>query len=1057
MRKFLTLFTAGIILIISSCATNSDIDNLQSQIDGLKSGQIATIESQINSINGSITSLQEADREIKGYIAALQNTASELQKSMNSADGKIDDLEKALVLVNTAIENLQAKDTALEKRISDLKDYVDSQLKNAKDWVSATFATLEQYNGIVSEIGGIKGSISSIKTAMEQMESRLNGTITLMKGEIEEAYTKAIGALESSLKNWVNEQLEGYWTIAETEGKLDALRGSLEKEDESIRGDIDKLRSSLDSAKTELTEGYKAAIKKAIEENNGVLDGKLSEAVSSLNTRIDDEVSTINERIDGIVERVASLEAQVTALVSRIQSLAYIPRYTDGASTMWLKTLSDGSIEARDTLDFRVSPAECADELVKVWEKAVSAEAVSLLSRSSQVTAALPVVSVTGGDGKISVVLDGSSLSEEFYSGEQQMKVVIIISDGNNERTSEYISMVAVSKIKYSYNLTIVGPGAVDEYLLKTKGSLENGTTIQLKAYPDITKYAKFKGWSGDVIGNEAEITFNLDKDVNVVATFAAEVRQYPQPNLYTPTSCRKCLYYGQDFSKQSWYPTGFLALDYNQDGYIDVVTCNSQYTETGRNPIGFYLGQTNGSFVEDNLNSGKFMGLIAVRKSFYGDFNGDSIPDICFVGHGWDEEPWPGEYPILLLSNGKRYEELRLYDTVGYFHGSAAGDFDNDGDLDIFLLDHSTNSWFLVNDGQGHFTKNNTLFNVEVIDGSMFTTEMFDINHDGFLDLIVGGHEHEGHEWHEYTNPTIVFWGNGESFNHDNYVRFPRFKDGWGVTLDYCFYDLNGDGKEEVINIRTGDGLSQPSYQGWSLQILSLNGDCFYDVTSSFIYDNENGELDGSAFCWIDMEEIEGEIYLCGRFQTNAERLFILKDGRLQRVNEDNSQPLEYSSGMCFYSDGVGSWNEHTQLDCQDDPYSGTTCIHVSNWVTWTGWAVDYKDWIDFSELEKQDYVLEFAIKNSDPDLVIAFHFETRLQTDPWYFPSYRYSYLASEHKCDGTWELVRVPLSSLKCEPEWTGYYWKTIKTLSIMPGDCHGKDFYLDEIRIRKVLPE
>ena len=201
MKKSLVILLAGAFLLLSSCATNGDIDNLQHQIDGLKSGQIATIENQINSINGSITSLQETDREIKGYITALQNTASELQKSINSADGKIDDLEKALAIVNTAIENLKAKDSALEQRISDLKDYVDTQLRGAKDWVSATFATLEQYNGIVSEIGGIKGSISSINTAMEQMESRLNGKITLMKGEIEEAYTKAMGTLESSLKN----------------------------------------------------------------------------------------------------------------------------------------------------------------------------------------------------------------------------------------------------------------------------------------------------------------------------------------------------------------------------------------------------------------------------------------------------------------------------------------------------------------------------------------------------------------------------------------------------------------------------------------------------------------------------------------------------------------------------------------------------------------------------------------------------------------------------------------------------------------------------------------
>ena len=168
MKKYFVILLAGLTLLFASCASNSDIDNLQSQIDDLKSSRIASIESQISSINTSISALQEADREIKGYITALQNTASELQKSINTANGKIDDLQKALALVNTAIETLQAKDAALEKRIDDLKEYVDTQLKNAKDWVSATFATLEQYNGIVSEIGGIRGSISSINTCIIQ-------------------------------------------------------------------------------------------------------------------------------------------------------------------------------------------------------------------------------------------------------------------------------------------------------------------------------------------------------------------------------------------------------------------------------------------------------------------------------------------------------------------------------------------------------------------------------------------------------------------------------------------------------------------------------------------------------------------------------------------------------------------------------------------------------------------------------------------------------------------------------------------------------------------------
>ena len=520
MKKYLVILLAGLSLFFASCASKGDIDDLQSQIDGLKSGQIATIENQINSINGSITSLQEADREIKGYITTLQNTATELQRSINSINDRIGNLEKELQTsltnlrtymetqlsnINTAIENLQEKDKAIEKRIDDLKGYVDTQLKNTKDWVSATFATLEQYQGVVSEIEGVKAGIRSINTAMEQMEARINSkiasdiasavsgieselqqqvaditqaykrAISTAKSEIEAAYTQAIAdaisSFETSLKGWVNEQLKGYWTIAETKGKLEELRGNLAKEDESIRGDLDKLSTSLDSAKTELTEGYKAAIKKAIDENNGILDGKIAEAVSGLNSRIDSEVSTINKRLGDLEERVSRLEKY---LLSRIQSLSYIPRYDDGASTMWLKTLDDGTIEARDTLEFRVSPVDCADALTEVWESAVSAEAVRVITRGSQQTVPLPVVSVTGGSGKISVVLDGSPLGEEFFSGKQKMKVVIIISDGNNELTSDYISMLA-KEIKSIIEVESV---TINPQL----ANLEIGETLQLNA-----------------------------------------------------------------------------------------------------------------------------------------------------------------------------------------------------------------------------------------------------------------------------------------------------------------------------------------------------------------------------------------------------------------------------------------------------------------------------------------------------------------------------------------------------------------------------------------------
>ena len=615
-------------------------------------------------------------------------------------------------------------------------------------------------------------------------------------------------------------------------------------------------------------------------------------------------------------------------------------------------------------------------------------------------------------------------------------------------------------KNKYSYSLKIVGPGAVDEYLIETKADYEYGTDLQLMAYPDVAKHALFQGWSGDVSGNNPELSLSLEKDMSIVATFVTEAKKHSLPDLHLPTSVRKEIFYDVSFPDVD--RSEYCALDYNRDGYVDFVTCYNSGDKYRREPINFYMCQPDGSFLLDEKNSGKFDGLTGMRKSLYGDFNGDNLPDICFVGHGYDPDPGPGEYPVLLLSGDDgQYHESRLTDVVGYYHGSAAGDFDNDGDLDIFLLDGASisNSKILENDGSGKMAIRGDLINHDLIN-SMGTCEFFDLNHDGFLDILIGGAEHEGKEWHQYTNAMCIIWGNGESFNHDNYDFLPIFKRGWGEVLDAIFYDLDGDGKEEIISSRTGDSVTLPGYIGWAHQVVAFDGESFSDVTYDYFAEGEetDNNTSGRWIVRIGIEEIEGAKYLVGLDVDGKKKvLFEIIGKRFSRCEDKSAQPLKYDNGMCFYSDGIGEKGEHVQLGCQDSPYGGNTCIHFSNWPLWNGWGKDYEDWVDFSELEKQGYVLEFAIKNTDPDLVIAFQFETRLQTDPWYFPSYGYTYFGSEHTCDGSWELVRVPLSAMTCDPEWTGYYWNTIKTFNIMPGECHGQDFYLDEIRIRKVLPE
>ena len=219
MKKLLYIVPLLLGMALTSCY-DEDIENINSRLDAIENTQIATISQQIASINNSIQLLTDTDTELKGYIATLEKDVEQ-----SKAD----------------IETLKAKDSAIEKLIAELRSYVDSELKSAQDWATATFATLEQHNALATEL-------ASLKTYVVGVESSLNN---------------AISALETSMKEWVNDQLTGYYTIAETEAVLELLKDSITSGDAAFQ-EIELLSQRLENMKTEITEAYQVAIFNAI-------------------------------------------------------------------------------------------------------------------------------------------------------------------------------------------------------------------------------------------------------------------------------------------------------------------------------------------------------------------------------------------------------------------------------------------------------------------------------------------------------------------------------------------------------------------------------------------------------------------------------------------------------------------------------------------------------------------------------------------------------------------------------------------------------------------------
>ncbi len=414
MKKYIAALFGAIALVASGCADyDKDIENLNKRIDEIESNQanqIKSINQQIEGINASLPKLEQADKELKDMITDMEGTAESLRKSISDNEKSIaavkSDLENAVkelqasdkknkeelieaiktakgeVLANleaakievegklTAIINtisdLKAKDAELEKKISDLKGYVDKELKGTKDWATAAFATLEQYNGIVEQIAGINSGISGLNTSLTNLEERLtkkftedlgkiltelegkiadevaglNGRIDKEIADITSAYTSAIATaseelekawaanlktsiedLEKSLKAWVNEKLTAYWTIEETKAALEAQKNDLETQLESQKtllkglidantGDITKLKDALAETEKNIADNTKA-----ISDLNSDLEKAKTDITTAYDKAIKDAISALEGRLN------TKLENEIKTVNDRITQI----------------------------------------------------------------------------------------------------------------------------------------------------------------------------------------------------------------------------------------------------------------------------------------------------------------------------------------------------------------------------------------------------------------------------------------------------------------------------------------------------------------------------------------------------------------------------------------------------------------------------------------------------------------------------------------------------------------------------------------------------------------
>ena len=417
MKKVFGLFLSLIVLMGLSACNQKELDNLQSQIDELKSIQIASINAQIAGIQSSIESMEKIDEQLKARIDELTKKQQEMEST---------DAEQAKEIAALK-ESLIEKEASLSNRIDELKSYVEEELKNQKDWVSATFSTLEQYRRTCDEIADIKISLSD--TSLREL----------------------IFTTESSIKTWVNGQLSGYYTIAEMDAKIAQLSKAIADGDAAQAAELEKLRAELNAARTDIKTAYEKAIEDAITTSEGKINEKIANDIKNATDALQGQIDELNTKITDIEKRLGLVEASLEKILSQVQSIVVVPTYSDG---------SVGIKESEDTeIRFEVSPRSASIALAKQGPEVFSLDAVSTQTKASMFVANFPIKSVSDNGECLVVRLDAAKMDMEAVYANPSMNARLKIDDGNSSMTTNYFK-ISVER-SYDISFETIGTKAI--------------------------------------------------------------------------------------------------------------------------------------------------------------------------------------------------------------------------------------------------------------------------------------------------------------------------------------------------------------------------------------------------------------------------------------------------------------------------------------------------------------------------------------------------------------------------------------------------------------------
>lgn len=295
------------------------------------------------------------------------------------------------------------------------------------------------------------------------------------------------------------------------------------------------------------------------------------------------------------------------------------------------------------------------------------------------------------------------------------------------------------------------------------------------------------------------------------------------------------------------WGGLNLIAGDYDNDGDMDLLVLRGAWLQDlGRIRMSLLQNDGRGHFRDVTYAAGLAPPAYPTQAAVWADFDGDGWLDL-YVGCESRKEQLTGfqpggDFPSRLYHNNHDGTFTDVAREAGvtndrYAKGVCVGDYDGDGDLDLYVSNIGRNRLYR-NDGGMHFTDVAPALRVTEPEGRSFACWFFDYDEDGRPDLFVAGYDATADEiaadlWRQAGGHADA-GGTLPRLYHNLGGRFEDVTSKCGVDrvalpMGANFCDVDGDGWLDIY-LSTGG----PGYQVLmpNLLLRNVDGKRFVDAT---------------------------------------------------------------------------------------------------------------------------------------------------------------------------------------------------------------------------------